>query len=565
MSAEATALLDAQSDSADYVRLHITPLDAELLSTYLSPTLVQLARNVSFHVPETWPEKRFGFVELPQPEATKLRKKLHGSMFKGARVRIEIARPQNWQKHSKRSESSASCDHDANENPPQSAKRQKREAGVLEGVRLGGRKVVRGWTEPLDTKIRSKRSKDTARECVRGDKKRSRPSSKYTDGPECLMRLKLPSNSASTTSDPGVRSSSKRHNTHSTITIHEFENTTRYPSFLKNDPPLNYGQPAAEYIQGKGWVAQDGSIIEAVRAHTKEKIQRQAPVESTTTTSDGELDDGTTSSSNSTSAPQDQDSDPSISTADQVPRAAGICTHEDKETRSTPSCHDEAHCKASSHAKLDESPRPQSSSLPNTNLSIAIPPLSSPCTTKPVHALEALYKRTKDVSIGQKNQTEPFHFFDLSSGGDEMELSGASCVMPLTPRADRDRRSIRSSAPTPDTAKPSHKRIFWSETDPEEEDDDDEDQDDEAGDEEEEEEDDDDDESKGKASHTDMRRDHDQEAPTQQQVDNGQPADFQSWFWQNRSDLNRSWMKRRKTAAKEERYKNNKARAARRA
>ncbi|PHH66538.1 hypothetical protein CDD81_7013 [Ophiocordyceps australis] len=562
MSATATAPLHAQGDSADFVRLHITPLDAELLSTYLSPTLLQLARNISFHVPETWPEKRFGFVELPQPEATKLRKKLHGSIFKGARVRIEVARSQTWQKRLNRSESSASCDYHANSNQPQPVKRQKKEAGVLEGVRLEGRKVVRGWTEPLDTKIRSKRSKDAARERVRGDKKRSLPASKYTDNEECLLRLKLPPCSSSTMSDSSVRSGYKKH-TRSTITIHEFEHTTRYPSFLKVDPPLNYGQPAAEYIQGKGWVAPDGSVIEEARAYTKKKIEPQVTVESSAASSDAGLDNGTASSSKSVSAPQDQDFDHKINTANDASRAACACTYESKETGST-ACHDEAHCRAaSSHVKLDDPQRPQSSSLPSTNLSIAIPSLSSPSTTKPVHALEALYKRNKIDSAGQKNQIEPFHFFDSSNGGDdEMEYLGASYATPLTPRADRDRRSIRSSAPTPDTAKPSERRIFWSKTGFEGEEEDKEEEHD-QGDDEGDDEDEDDEECNGEAPYTDMGCGHEYEAPTQLQIEDAASADFPSWFWQNRSHLNRSWMKRRKMAAKEERYKNNKTRAAR--
>jgi hypothetical protein len=51
--------------------------------------------------------------------------------------------------------------------------------------------------------------------------------------------------------------------------------------------------------------------------------------------------------------------------------------------------------------------------------------------------------------------------------------------------------------------------------------------------------------------------------------DDGSPAqgrqtattDFQKWFWENRRDLNKSWMTRRKTAAKEKRHRENKARA----
>jgi hypothetical protein len=38
-----------------------------------------------------------------------------------------------------------------------------------------------------------------------------------------------------------------------------------------------------------------------------------------------------------------------------------------------------------------------------------------------------------------------------------------------------------------------------------------------------------------------------------------QTSDFQKWFWEHRGDLNRSWKKRRKTTAKEKRYRENRA------
>ena len=40
-------------------------------------------------------------------------------------------------------------------------------------------------------------------------------------------------------------------------------------------------------------------------------------------------------------------------------------------------------------------------------------------------------------------------------------------------------------------------------------------------------------------------------------------TDFQKFFWENRGDLNRKWKKRRKTALKERRNRENRARAAR--
>jgi hypothetical protein len=64
-------------------------------------------------------------------------------------------------------------------------------------------------------------------------------------------------------------------------------------------------------------------------------------------------------------------------------------------------------------------------------------------------------------------------------------------------------------------------------------------------------------------------REEEQEMEEGEDEDDGGPGqgkqsattDFQKWFWENRRDLNRSWMTRRKTAAKEKRHRENKARA----
>ncbi|KAF4504610.1 hypothetical protein G6O67_008043 [Ophiocordyceps sinensis] len=99
----------------------------------------------------------------------------------------------------------------------------------------------------------------------------------------------------------------------------------------------------------------------------------------------------------------------------------------------------------------------------------------------------------------------------------------------MTPFTGRDfeRRGVRSAAPTPDTAHPSRKHLLWA-TQGEDDEDDEDDEADEAD-----------------------------EAQTQTQ----DRSDFQTWFWDNRRELNRSWMTRRKTAAKERRHRDNKARA----
>ena len=68
--------LPAQEDKDKVVRLHITPFTPALLKVYITPSVLPVAKNISYHTVETFPEKGFGFVELPAMEAQKLKKKL---------------------------------------------------------------------------------------------------------------------------------------------------------------------------------------------------------------------------------------------------------------------------------------------------------------------------------------------------------------------------------------------------------------------------------------------------------------------------------------------------------
>jgi len=174
--------------------------------------------------------------------------------------------------------------------------------------------------------------------------------------------------------------------------------------------------------------------------------------------------------------------------------------------------------------------------------------------------LEALYKRPRPADGAPTQdaapESTPFSFF--VNGDEEEDTATVTTHIPLTPfsRQDFETRGIRSAAPTPDTAHPSRMAKFWPHAgadDIEEEDDED--------DEDEEDKDEDD------VVDTDMR-DGDAETDVQEAAQAaGQGAestsDFQKWFWEHRGDLNRSWKKRRKTAAKEKRYRENRARAER--
>ncbi|RDA84319.1 hypothetical protein CP532_4786 [Ophiocordyceps camponoti-leonardi (nom. inval.)] len=499
------------ADDDDYVRLHITPLDEHLVNIILPASVRPRSRNLSLHTIQTFPEKRYGFVDLPQMDAAKLKRKLNGSLLKGNTVRVQDARPED------RSEPT----HDA---APAEKKRklssspEKRDVMVLDGVTLKDRKVKRGWTEAPGAKRRSAKDKD--------DKARKRTKSRYTNQEECLLKVKVPAKAVGNLRDGKKRGKKSRE-----VTVHEFENTTKFPSFLKSSAPDKEGKMTTEFVEGKGWVDEEGTVVETVRERASRAPETSASV-----------------------AQIEQDSSSSVTSTDESTSSSGTSSEsEDDEQSSTQestgSQHEDASAPATEEAKTKAADAPNSpSSLPGSpkNLTIKIPKRKSESS---VHPLEALYKRPQqgaDATSNTSQQPEPFSFFGRGSDDEDAtpEAAGETgkpasqqgLKPPMTPysRHDFEGRSVRSAAPTPDTAHPSRKNLFWGQ---DEEDDGEEDE----GEDQEEEE-----ETAGEAA-----------AP--------QPghSDFQTWFWENRRELNRSWMTRRKTAAKEKRHRENKARGPR--
>lgn len=115
--------------TADRVRLHITPLNEALLKTYVPATIRDSVTNISYHTLQTFPEKPFGYLELPVMEAQKIKKKFNGTILKGTKVRIEDARPE------KKRKSTASENED--EEPIKVKKKKvKSEKGEVMGVTL---------------------------------------------------------------------------------------------------------------------------------------------------------------------------------------------------------------------------------------------------------------------------------------------------------------------------------------------------------------------------------------------------------------------------------------------
>ncbi|KXX80826.1 hypothetical protein MMYC01_201884 [Madurella mycetomatis] len=523
------------SNDDPYVRLHVTPLDAELLNVVISSALLPKARNISYHTIETFPEKRYGFLELPDEDAEKLRKKLNGAVLKGVKIRIERARPSRIpdplaeaamakEKTSKKSADSASSGKNND-------RKRKRRAEELGGVVLEeGRSIKRGWTAADEPKEkRSKKGKDKKDRIGKGEKKKQ-ARSKYTSHAECLVKTVLPANISASADVSSPSPTKKKTGKSREVIVHEFERTTKFPTFLKTAASTSPSRAQLHFVDGEGWVDEGGNVIEAV------KTMRPSPGRSENQhqgIAQEESDSGVTSddASDGTSEPES----PSAASNDRLAaRAAKL------EPTSSPS------------VPKSESARPKSSGSIRS-LAIKIPP-TTPNEPKVVHPLEALYKRPKQPDGGAAETTPETRGFSFFANGDEdsagenvdAELDGDSGTqLPMTPftRQDFELRGIRSAAPTPDTAHPNRRFKPW------EDDEEAEQQDDEypaSGDSEDEE---------PNLSST---------AATQAAEDNDKPAsDFQKWFWENRGDLNRSWRKRRKLAGKEKRYRENRARMAR--
>lgn len=538
----------ATFDGDSYVRLHISPFDANLLQVALSSAQLSKARNITYHALETFPEKRYGFVELPREDAEKLKKKLNGSVLRGAKVRIEAARPSRFpspvvEAAMAKDKQRHSPVHSAISPSPKikdKTGKKKRKAEELTGVVLeGDRKIQRGWTQVDGPKERkgSRKDKDSKKKA-----RKSQSKSKYTDHEECLIKTVLPTNAAPLTDPEESTSSKKKRKSKSReVVVHEFERTTKFPTFIKTADPAGQAHAPLEFVEGKGWVKEDGDVVETVKVKPPRsgKVHLPGKVKARLQNTKAKGEEDETSFSDAASNNDADEVEDDVSSAGSGSTSKGSILDLD----SSPS----------SPAKPD-APRPQSSSS-GRSLSIKIPP-ATPNEPK-VHPLEALYKRTGQAAsetpqIAQKNQG--FSFFG-GTGDESDEEAGKpgggealGLQAPLTPytRHDLELRGVRSTAPTPDTAHPSRRYFPW-----------------------------DGDNGTGAQAGTEGQvngereedtDDHDELDDSALGVEEGKvkPAsDFQKWFWENRGDLNRAWKKRRKVAGKEKRYRENKARMAR--
>ncbi|EKD12185.1 uncharacterized protein L3040_003385 [Drepanopeziza brunnea f. sp. 'multigermtubi'] len=571
-------------DTIEYVRLHILPFNSALLRTIIPPSILPNARNISYHEIATFPEKAYGYVELPIMDAEKIKKKLNGTILKGTKVRIEKARER---KERVVEEAKA-------EGPerPKKERKQKRKRDELPGVDIGERHVKRGWTTP---------AKDIKKDLMVSNK------SKFTTGPECLFKTNLPPNVASREKIAEAKPDKRKRKPGKEAVVHEFAKTTKYATFLRGSGLSNGTKTVAEFVEGKGWFDEEGNLVEGVK--TKKKKAIPVPVvemessdlveKNAEMLDEMEVDsdvEGKESSSDSGSADEDEDehdlakveaiekdsssdSDSGSSHEDSdhksIPRSSPIATKKatQQDSSSSDESSDEEPIAEAQVEKEDTPPSSDSSSeedslseedsssdssddsgadsefkkpqsaintkLQNSTipaLSITIPDsLISTPVAPPVHPLEALYKKTESDTKNPPKAVPSFSFFSADNDDEEAQV-GAHLQVPLTPYTQKDieHRGLRSAAPTPDTAHPSRRFVWPSANDQ--------------------------DEDGGRVAGSPTRKSEAKGKEKEREKATEPESDFQKWFYENRGDVRRAWTGRRKSAAKEKRQRENRKR-----
>lgn len=532
-------------------RLHISPLNAQLLPIVLPPSLLQQASNISYHTIQTSPENNYGYVDLPEIEADKFKKKLNGSVLRGSKMRVDLAR------HAKdTTERMVLPSESTPSNTSRRGTTKTREEGVIPGYELPTeRKVKRGWTEPASNEDKSTKQRNN-----KIDKKSKVRTKSVTGEAECLFKTTIPPNAWSADDSKEVKvKKRKRGDSNHNVMVHEFANTTKHASFLRDDSGAKGKKTASEYIEGKGWVDEDGNTVEAepkkrrVKVKTEEaskEIEDSKPrrsrrsskldvplVEVTSPKSQnikGEPTDDETSSSGTSS---DSGSESEAKSPESPPP-------ERKPTRTSAR---KAKAKSKglgiSEAGGGEVEVDRIERLSITRSSATPPPVqeSQPASvpaTNEVNPLEALFKRPNNAASHTPKKpnlevSTSFKFFD----SDVDEGESQSLLIPQTPFTQQDirQRRQRSAAPTPDTAAPG--KTFgdiWA----------------------------------GTPDASDVDEDDEKEDATAGKVEEGSAgskeekpeSEFSKWFWEHRGETNRAWKRRRREAAKEKRQKENKER-----
>ena len=542
-----------------------------------------MAKNISFHNLQAFPEKEYGFVDLPLEQAQKIKKKLNGAILRGNKIVIEEARApripspdvEMAKKEKKIKEKGVDpvTQEKLSDSAKKESKKRKRNDETIKGEEVLDRQIKRGWTDPkAESKAakREKRKKDGDKK----ERKKEREKSKYTTEPECLVRTTLPPNVALPAKGiEGVVVDKKAKRGKKDVVLHEFARTEKFATFLRPKGGPAKGKPAVEYIEGKGWVDEDGNVVEgeppkpkhnedllkeiAKKNKVKNPKKVQSESESEDEEEDVEMKEPAPISDTSSSGSSSEDEEARGEESDEVDSSEDEAATEEPTKEDEPQAPESAakqgyHSSSPSESEAEDANRHTTPPEQSSFLSISIPATATP----PVNPLEAIYKRRKPDGNAPTVATESAFTFGL--GGDDSDIEedaeedDTAHAMPMTPYTKQEfgHRRIRSGAPTPDTAHPARKQqngwpgnyeYLDSGNAAEHED--------EEG-----------LEHYGTVSSPTKRLAEEvagDKAEGEKKEETDPMQDFQKWFYENRGDANRAWKKRQKVAKKEVRQREN--------
>jgi len=514
----------AQPSKQERVRLHITPLNAELLDRILPSSSRTLATNVSLHSVQSFPDRGFGYVELPAVEADKLRKKLNGATLKGMKVRVEDARPEK-----KRKVEVEEDEVERKDRKKVKKNKRKKEDGVLPGHELEeGRHVKRGWKE-----------EGSGRRDVKKSNKQRKEDGARTDtleGKKMQFKTSVPANASAMEHQPKKKTKDKEGEKKAKsgkkkVVIQEGKRSSKLPSVSERSG----GKTAVGYEDGKGWVDGDGEVLEPEPETRKRKRRQQmSPIEDVAPAVQQNTADNPVDSAGPSTQTQPPVDDDDMSGSGAI----------------TDGTADKA---ADTDMDVDEGVDAESGGEPGLaatrNGANNAHPGSEVSEDAKVHPLEALYKRPVPPPESESKPkphriNTSFNFFNADDA-DEADDEVAA-LPPQTPhtKQDLESRSLRSAAPTPDTAAIGRKfSLPFTQRIGSDDEDEDEDEASEVN-----------DQGLGPATAGDTVMEATQPATAGGEKEE---SEYRKWFYDNRGDLNRGWKKRRREERKQKRQREN--------
>ena len=536
---------DAQHETAgtalgSFSRLHITPFTPDFYQILIPEASRESARCVSFHQIETFPESAYGYINLPEAEAQKL-KRLNGAFLKGKKIRIADARAE------KRRTADNMDIEDRGNSRKTSSKRQNtkisKRDNVIPGYELPKtRHVKRGWAVSA-----------TKKPSNLGKKRDSKIKTEDISNSDVIFRTSVPPNRR-----PVISKTKKADKAAKKSETKAIEVKSKGHKRLHSRQSVANSKVVSQYVDGHGWVNEDGETVEShVTKKQRTDNSRFSPRHTSV-----DQDEGTFSKAEEQSSLLDKPSSlngkmvseqfsklsvgkskidntsASISALpkigdNSVSRRSSLATKKPSKIQKQ---------RQVSFALCEEDPNAESVPKPNKE--------SKSTAGNEVHPLESIFKHSKSADKGSKLapiQTS-FSFFE----GDDIDYEDTH-EPPQTPFTIQDRRHrrIRSPAPTPDTAALNRRASWpWAEDMEQLEEN----------------------KKSGKTmliSDTKYNNQHEEvessEAPgsDKRETNNDNQkekaeSEFAKWFWENRGENNRAWRRRRREAMKMERQRHNK-------